>query len=77
MGGACPFPPLPAQGPGWNPIELNWNCLTQQLKYFDLLNVTGSHQVVASAATIIESITHNKIYHFFEKSGVFSLQGHK
>jgi hypothetical protein len=33
----------PAQAPEWNPIELMWNCLTQRLKIFDLLNVTGSH----------------------------------
>ncbi len=33
---------LPERAPEWNPIELMWNCLTHQLKYFDLTNVTGS-----------------------------------
>jgi hypothetical protein len=50
---------LPARAPEWNPIELMWNCLTQRLKYFDLLNITGSHQFVESAATILESINHD------------------
>jgi hypothetical protein len=34
---------LPTQAMERNPIELMWNHLTQQLKYFDLSNVTGSH----------------------------------
>ncbi len=68
---------LPAQAPEWNPIELMWNCLTQRLKYFNLLNVTGSHRVVESAATILKSITYDEIYCFCEKSDVFTLHGHK
>jgi hypothetical protein len=34
---------LPARAPEWNPIELMWNSLTQQLKYFDLSSITGSY----------------------------------
>ncbi len=62
---------LPAQAPEWNPIEFMWNCLTQQLKYFDLSNVAGSDQIVESAATILEPIIYDKIYRFYEKSVVF------
>jgi transposase len=28
---------LPAQTPEWNPIELVWNCLAQQLKHYDCI----------------------------------------
>jgi transposase len=68
---------LPARAPEWNPIELMWNCLTQRLRYFDLSNVTGSHRVVKAAMTILDSITHDEIYRFYKKSGVFNLHGHK
>ena len=68
---------LPARAPEWNPIELMWNCLTQRLKYFDLSVLTGSHRVVAAAATILESITHEENYRFYKKSGVFTLHEHK
>ena len=68
---------LPAQALEWNPIELTWNCLTQWLKYFDLSNVTGSHHIVESAATILESITRDKIYCCYEKSDVIDLHSHK
>jgi hypothetical protein len=68
---------LPAQALEWNPIELTWNCLTQRLKYFNLSNVTVSHHVVESAATILESITCDKIYCCCENSGVFNLHSHK
>jgi len=54
-----------------------WNCLTQRLRYFDLSNVTGSHRVVKAAMTILDSITHDEIYRFYKKSGVFNLHGHK
>jgi hypothetical protein len=68
---------LPARAPEWNPIELMWNCLTQRLKYFDLSYLTGSHQVVAAAVKILNGITHDEIYSFYKKSGVFDLHGHK
>ena len=68
---------LPARAPEWNPIELMWNCLTQRLKYLDLSVFTGSHRVVAAAATILDSITHEENYRFYEKSGVFTLHEHK
>jgi hypothetical protein len=67
----------PARAPEWNPIELMRNCLTQRLKYFDLLNTTSSHRVVKAAMTILDSITHEEIYRFYRKSGVFDLHGHK
>jgi hypothetical protein len=54
-----------------------WNCLCQRLKYFDLSTLTGNHQVVAAAATILDEITHDEIYQFYQKSGVFDLHGHK
>lgn len=63
--------------PEWNPIELMWNCLCQRLKYFDVSNLTGSHRVVAAAATILNEITHEEIFRFYRKSGVFDLHGHK
>jgi hypothetical protein len=66
---------LPTQAPEWNPIKSMWNCLTQCLKYFDISNLTGSHQVVVAAATIFSN--HKEIYHFYQKSGVFGLYGHK
>jgi hypothetical protein len=68
---------LPARAPEWNPIELMWNCLCQRLKYFDVSNLTGSHRVVAAAATILNEITHEEIFRFYRKSGVFDLHGHK
>jgi hypothetical protein len=68
---------LPARAPEWNPIELMWNRLTQRLKYFDLSYLTGSHRVVAATVTILNGITHNEIYSFYKKSGVFDLHGHK
>jgi hypothetical protein len=68
---------LPARAPEWNPIKLMWNCLTQRLKYFDLSNITGTHRVVQAAIFILESITHEEIYRFYRKSGVFGLHGHK
>jgi hypothetical protein len=68
---------LPARAPEWNPIELMWNCLTQRMKYLDLSVFTGSHRVVAAAATILDSITHEENYQFYEKSGVFTLHQHK
>jgi hypothetical protein len=68
---------LPARAPEWNPIELMWNCLTQRLKYFDLSNVSGSHRVVKAAMNILDRITHNEIYRFYKKSGVFDLHGHR
>ncbi len=68
---------LPARAPEWNPIELLWNCLTQRLKYLDLSVFTGSHRVVAAAATILDSITQEENYQFYEKSGVFTLHEHK
>ena len=34
---------LPARMPEWNPIELMWNYMSQRLKYFDVLQLTGSH----------------------------------
>jgi hypothetical protein len=37
---------LPVRAPEWNPIELMWNCMVQWLKYFDILQLTGSHRVV-------------------------------
>jgi hypothetical protein len=43
-------------------IKLMWSCLCQCLNYFDLLSLTGNHQVVAAAATILDKITHKKIY---------------
>ncbi len=67
---------LPARSPDWNPIELMWNCMVQRLKYFDISQLTGSHQVVKAAASILNQITHNEIYRFYEKSGVFDLHGH-
>jgi hypothetical protein len=39
-----------------------WNFLTQRLKYFGLSVLTGSHRVVAAAATILDSITHEENY---------------
>jgi hypothetical protein len=39
-----------------------WIFLMQQLKYFDPSVLMGSHQVVAAAATILESITHKENY---------------
>ena len=48
-----------------------WNCLTQWLKYFDLSVLIGSCQVVAAAATILDSITRKENYQFYKKSGVF------
>jgi hypothetical protein len=68
---------LSAQALEWNPVEMMWNSLMKQLKIFNLSNVPGSHQVVESAATILESITHDNMYRFYEKSGVFTLHGHK
>jgi hypothetical protein len=68
---------LPARAPEWNPIELMWNCLTQRMKYLDLSVFTGSHRVVAAAATILDFITHEENYRFYEKSGVFTLHEHK
>jgi hypothetical protein len=73
--GACSF--LPAWAPEWNPIKLMWNCLSQHLKYFNVSIILGSHQVVAAAATILNKITHNDIFCFYQKSGVFDLHGHK
>jgi hypothetical protein len=67
---------LPGRAPEWNPIELMWNCLTQRLKYFDLSSLTGSHRVVAAAATILNEITHEEMCCFYKKSGVFKLHGH-
>ncbi|KAL3826418.1 hypothetical protein ACHAXA_008626, partial [Cyclostephanos tholiformis] len=58
---------LPARAPEWNPIELMWNCMVQWLKYFDILQLTGSHRVVKAAASILDRITHNEIYRFYEK----------
>ena len=68
---------LPARSPEWNPIELMWNCLTQRLKYFDLTSLTGSNRVVTAAAAILDWISHEEIYRFYKKSGVFTLHGHK
>ena len=68
---------LPARAPEWNPIELMWNCLCQRLKYFDFLTLLGSHRIVAAAATILDKITHEEIFRFYWKSGVFNLHGHK
>ena len=68
---------LPARTPEWNPIELMWNCMSQRLKYFDILQITGSHRVVKAAVSILDQITHDEIYRFYEKSGVFDLHGHK
>jgi transposase len=64
---------LPARAPEWNPIELMWNCMVQRLKYFDIFQLTGSHKVVKAAASILDQITHDEIYRFYEKSGVFDL----
>jgi hypothetical protein len=68
---------LPARAPEWNPIKLMWNCLRQRLKYFDVSTLTGSHRVVAAAATILNEITHEEIFCFYQKSGVFDLHVHK
>ena len=68
---------LPARAPEWNPIELMWNCLTQRLKYFDLLNITGTHRVVQAATFILKLIMLKEICHLYRKSGVFGLHGHK
>jgi hypothetical protein len=68
---------LPARAPEWNPIELMWNCLAQRLKYFDLSSITGSHQVVVAAATILNEISYEEIYRFYKKSGVFTLHRRK
>jgi hypothetical protein len=68
---------LPARAPEWNPIELMWNCLTQRLRNFDLSNVSGSHRVVKAAMNILDTITHDEIYRFYKKSGVFDLHGHR
>jgi hypothetical protein len=68
---------LRAGAPEWNPIELMWNCVTQCLKYFDLSYLTGSHRVFAAAVKILNGITHDEIYSFYKKSGVFDLHGHK
>jgi hypothetical protein len=68
---------LPARAPEWNTIELMWNCLCHCLKYFGVLTLMGSHRVVAVAVTILNEITHEEIYHFYQKSGVFDLHGHK
>jgi hypothetical protein len=54
-----------------------WNCLSQHLKYFDVSIILGSHQVVATAATILNKITHDEIFWFYQKSGVIDLHGHK
>ena len=67
---------LPARSPEWNPIELLWNCLTQQMNDFDLSSLTDPHQVVAAAATILDRISHEDIYRFYKKSEVFTLYGH-
>ncbi len=67
---------LPAHVPEWNPIKLMWNCLTERLKNFDLTSIKGSHRVVTAVATIIERITHEEIYRFYNKSGVFTVHGH-
>jgi hypothetical protein len=34
----------------------------QQLKFFDLSSLTGSHQDVAAAATILDEITHKDVF---------------
>ena len=68
---------LPARAPEWNPIELMWNCLTQRLKFFDLSSLNGTHRVVLAAAKILNEITHDEIFRFYQKSGVFNLHGHK
>jgi len=68
---------LSARAPEWNPIELMWNCLCQRLKYFDVSTLTGSHRVVAAAATILNEITQEEICCFYRESGVFDLHGHK
>ena len=68
---------LPARAPEWNPIELMWNCLTQRLKFFDLSSLNGTHRVVLAAAKILNEITHDEIFRFYKKSGVFNLHGHK
>jgi hypothetical protein len=68
---------LPARAPEWNPIELMWNCLTQRLKFFDLSSLTGTHRVVLAAAKFLNEITHDEIFRFYQKSGVFNLHGHK
>ena len=62
---------LPARAPEWNPIELMWNCLCQRLKYFDVSTLTGFHRDVAAAVTILNEITHEEIFRFYWKSGVF------
>jgi hypothetical protein len=50
---------LSGQAPEWNPLKLIWNCLSQRLKYFNVSTRTGSNQVVAATATILNKITHN------------------
>jgi hypothetical protein len=59
------------------PIELMWNCLTQRLKFFDLSSLNGTHRVVLAASKILNEITHDEIFRFYQKSGVFNLHGHK
>ncbi len=68
---------FPARAPEWNPIKLMWNCLSQRLKNFDVSIISGSHRVVAAAATILNKITHDEFFCFYQKSGVFDLHGHK
>jgi hypothetical protein len=37
--------------------------------FWSIESLTGSHQAVAAAASILESITHDEIDCFYEKSG--------
>ena len=53
-----------------------WNCLTEQLKNFDMSSIKGSHRVVTAAVAILEIITHEEICRFYNKSGVFTVHGH-
>ncbi len=48
---------LPARAPEWNPIELMWNCMVQWLKYFDILQLTGSHRVDSPECTYHDTMS--------------------
>jgi transposase len=68
---------LPARSPEWNPIELVWNVLVQRLESYDWSTLSGPHKVVQASAHVLNGITHITVYKLYEKSGVFTLHGHR
>mmetsp|Transcript_21168 Transcript_21168/g.48056 ORF Transcript_21168/g.48056 Transcript_21168/m.48056 type:complete len:98 (+) Transcript_21168:339-632(+) len=60
---------LPARTPEWNPMELVWGVIVQQLGLMPLGHICslGTDAVAHAATSVLEKINHDDIVKFYSK----------